>query len=431
MHRVLVNAYACSPEMGSEPGMGWNWCVHLAKYCELHIITEGEFRDKIERTVPTLAQGANIHFYYLPVTEKIRRMCWNQGDWRFYYYYRQWQKRALEKGMEICASQHIDVIHQLNMIGFREPGLLWKINGPKYVWGPIGGLIDIPVNYLWKSDKKQAAKTLLKKSISALQIRFSPNVRRAIQRADVLIGSSNSETETIRRLYGKDVIQMNETCTTPTSDIRKHEYGNGDSFDIVWVGRFILTKQLELALRTMALLNELLQIKLHVLGTGQDEKKYRDLASSLSIDNRCIWHGQMTNQEVQQMMSHSDLFFFTSIAEATSTVVLEAISNQLPILCFDAFGFASIVDERIGIKVPLTNPEQSVKDFAEKIEYLYHHREVLVRMSENCQKRVEELSWDNKAKKMYELYLNENVRSTLVASLAKNVNENVNSREFV
>lgn len=45
---ILINAYACSPNMGSEPGMAWNWCVNLAKYCELHIITEGEFRDKIE-----------------------------------------------------------------------------------------------------------------------------------------------------------------------------------------------------------------------------------------------------------------------------------------------------------------------------------------------------------------------------------------------
>ena len=33
--KVLINAYACSPDMGSEPGMAWNWCVNLAKYCDL------------------------------------------------------------------------------------------------------------------------------------------------------------------------------------------------------------------------------------------------------------------------------------------------------------------------------------------------------------------------------------------------------------
>ena len=80
MLKILVNAYACSPEMGSEPGMGWNWCSHIARHCELHIITEGEFREKIERVLPTLPEGKNMHFYYLPVEEKVRRMCWNQGD---------------------------------------------------------------------------------------------------------------------------------------------------------------------------------------------------------------------------------------------------------------------------------------------------------------------------------------------------------------
>ena len=47
--KVLVNAYACSPNMGSEQGMAWNWCKHLAKYSELFIITESEYKDKIEK----------------------------------------------------------------------------------------------------------------------------------------------------------------------------------------------------------------------------------------------------------------------------------------------------------------------------------------------------------------------------------------------
>ena len=54
MLNIIINAYACSPNMGSEPGMAWNWCINLAKHCELHIITEGEFKEKIETALPTL-----------------------------------------------------------------------------------------------------------------------------------------------------------------------------------------------------------------------------------------------------------------------------------------------------------------------------------------------------------------------------------------
>ena len=87
-YKVIVNAYACSPERGSEPGMGWNWCIHLAKYCELHIITEEEFKPKIEEAIARLPQKENLKFYYNPVTEDVREMARNQGDWRFYAHYK-------------------------------------------------------------------------------------------------------------------------------------------------------------------------------------------------------------------------------------------------------------------------------------------------------------------------------------------------------
>ena len=150
MLKILVNAYACSPDMGSEPGMGWNWCVNLAEYCELFIITEGEFRDKIETVVPTLPQGDNMHFYYNPVSEDIRRMCWNQGDWRFYKYYKRWQKSTTDIARKICKDEKIDILHQLNMIGFREPGYLWQISketGIPFVWGPVDAKESFPLAY--------------------------------------------------------------------------------------------------------------------------------------------------------------------------------------------------------------------------------------------------------------------------------------------
>lgn len=54
-------------------------------------------------------------------------MCWNQGDWRFYKHYHAWQYRTYEIALGIIKIYHIDIVHQLNMIGFREPGYLWKI----------------------------------------------------------------------------------------------------------------------------------------------------------------------------------------------------------------------------------------------------------------------------------------------------------------
>ena len=402
--KVLVNAYACSPNMGSEPGMAWNWCVNLANYCELFIITEGEFRDNIESVLPNLPQGANMHFYYNPVSDRIRQMCWNQGDWRFYYYYRQWQKKTLIIAQDICQHNHIDIIHQLNMIGFREPGLLWKIEGPKFVFGPIGGLMNIPVLYLLKNSKKETLKVILKKAISSFQIRFSTNVRSAINKADILLGATKEEVETIEKVYGKKILLMPETGTSSELVAKGNIDVFQNSFNILWVGRFIPTKQLGLALEVMNRLRNYKNVRLHIVGDGSDADYYKKKASSLGISGNCVWHGYKDNATVQFMMQNADLFLFTSIAEASSTVVLESISNNLPVVCFDACGMSSIVTEDIGFKIPITHYKKSVVDFANIIEYILLHREELANKSSNCISRAEQLSWKNKAELLFNLY---------------------------
>ena len=103
-------------------------------------------------------------------------------------------------------------------------------------------------------------------------------------------------------------------------------------------------------------------------------------------------------------MQKSHIFFFTSIFEATSTVILEAIQNKLPIVCFDRCGFGPIVTSTIGRKIQLTTPQNAIKDFSNEITYLYNHRELLEVMSNNCTEKQQELSWDYKAKQMINLY---------------------------
>lgn len=76
-----------------------------------------------------------------------------------------------------------------------------------------------------------------------------------------------------------------------------------------------------------------------------------------------MWHGMVSNEEVQGFMRGSDLFFFPSIMEATSTVLVEALMNRLPVLCFDTCGMGTIVDETVGCKIPLSRPGQSARDF--------------------------------------------------------------------
>ncbi len=401
MISILINAYACSPNMGSEPGMAWNWCINLAHYCELHIITEGEFRDKIEATLPTLPQGKNIHIYYNPVPEHVRKMCWNQGDWRFYKYYKEWQWKTYLMAKEICQKIHIDILHQLNMIGFREPGYLWKIPDIPFIWGPVDAKEGFPMAYLKGASLKTKLFMQLKNIITKWQLQHAKRVHMAARRASYVISASSNSQQAFKKYIQIESPLLNETGCY----IQKHpiiDKSKKESLDILWVGKLDFRKQLGLALRSIAKTQNP-HIKLHIVGGG-NSLPYQALAKEIGIETQCKWYGSVSHKEVQKIMEESDVFFFTSVAEGTPHVVLEAIGNNLPVVCFDTCGQGDSVNEKVGIKISLSTPSQSIIDFAKKINYLYQNRFILQQLSEGCNKRQKELSWDNKALQMVELY---------------------------
>lgn len=405
--KILINAYACSPGMGSEPGMAWNWVSNLAKFCELHIITEGEFREKIESVVPMLEQGGNMHFYYNPVSEEIRRMCWNQGDWRFYKYYREWQWKTYLMAKDICSKEQIDILHQLNMIGFREPGYLWKLskeNGVPFVWGPIGGLKQFPLAYLQGADLKMKLFNRLKNFLNIWQLKHEKRVDEALKTAKLLVSSIPDSYRALKRYKGMESIIIPETGCFLSDDVSMDRFDDQE-FHVMWVGKFDFRKQLPLALRAIAIANNP-NVVLDIYGGGSDVQiaSAKKLVDSICINEKVVWHGNQPNDVVNNAMRNAQLFFFTSISEDTSTVVLEAVSNHLPVLCFDACGMAAVIDHNVGRKIPLSNPAQSATDFAKQLNELEHDRGLLKQLSANCKQRQIELSWEEKAKTMVEWY---------------------------
>ena len=402
--RILINAYACSPNMGSEPGMAWHWVSHLARHCELHVITEGEFREQIEAVVPTLPQGQNLYFYYNPVSEEIRRMCWNQGDWRFYKYYRQWQWKTYLMAKELCQKEHIDLLHQLNMIGFREPGYLWRLSretGVPFVWGPVDAKDKFPVAYLQGADLKTQLFMRLKNFLTVVQLRYSRRVSHAARQASVVFSASSNSQRSFQKYLSVDSPLLNETgCYVQERPLV--DKSRKATFDVLWVGKMDFRKQLTLALWSIAAANNL-QMRLHIVGGG-NAGPYQRMADDLGIGGRCVWHGMVSHARVQDLMRDADVLLFTSVAEGTPHVVLESIGNNLPVVCFDTCGQGDVVNSKVGRKISLSHPRQSAQDFARLLNELEHDRGLLGQLAASCKERQAQLSWEEKAQTMVAYY---------------------------
>ena len=417
MLRILINSYTCCPGMGSEQGMGWNWILSIARHCECHVITEGEYRPKIEAWMADSANAelANrIRFYYNEVTEEIRKRCWNQGDWRFYFSYWRWQRKTADIARDIIRKQHskgqdIDIIHQLNMIGFREPGCLAAVSKEydiPLVWGPIGGMKQFPMAYA--NGWKVALFHFVKNVINVTQMALYPRVRKTISQSSVLISSIPDSKKAIKRFYGRESVLIPETgCDVHSTDdyTATESRFNGETLNVIWVGKFAYRKHLDIALN--AILNtKNPHIKMRIYGTGNDRQvaETKAFIKDNGLQDRIEMVGHVPASEVHKAMFESDIFMFTSVDEDTSTVVLEAISTGLPVLCFDACGMAAVVDKRVGKKIPLTNPKQSAIHFADELNRMYHDRSILAGYSRNCPVKAMEQSWERKSDRILSLY---------------------------
>ena len=296
------------------------------------------------------------------------------------------------------------MLHQLNMIGFREPGYLWKLSKETdipFVWGPVDAKDKFPVAYLGGASMKTKLFMRLKNVLTVWQLKHSKRVRQAASQASVIFSASSNSKESFKKYMAIDSPLLNETgCYVQERPLI--DKSQKETFDVLWVGKLDFRKQLGIALQSVAIAdNE--NIRLHIVGGG-DAEPYKQLANTLGIKDKCIWHGAVSHDEVQSIMQNSDVFFFTSVAEGTPHVVLEAIGNNLPVVCFDTCGQGDAVNEKVGKKILLTNPSKSSQDFATILNEFEGNRNLLKQMSENCKQRQTELSWDEKAKTMVGWY---------------------------
>lgn len=174
----------------------------------------------------------------------------------------------------------------------------------------------------------------------------------------------------------------------------------------MWVGKFDFRKQFELALRSVAKMPDKENLRFHVVApmTEQQRAHNEALIKSEGMDGNVVLHGHIPNTEVHELMKRSDVFLFTSLSEGTPHVILEAIKNSLPIVCFDICGHGEVVDDTVGIKIPTSDPEQSAAAFAGALNTLRENPQLRQVLADNCRIKQQQCAWDAKATKMLEIY---------------------------
>ena len=404
--KVLVSAYACSPNKGSEPGMGWNFVTGLSEFHDLHVIVEKrKWQQPINKYLefhPTLKEKITFHFIDKKRNKWLRKL-WPPS---YYWYYKNWQKKAYKLALILNKKENFDIIHQLNMVGYREPGYLWKIKKP-FVWGPIGGLENSPWSFLPSLGVNGLIFYTARNLINLLQRNFSIRPKQVTRRSKIsLIAATPDTQKLILKLWNikAEVIcevgeEKNIIKTSP-----KIRVPDNEPIKIIWNGLHTPRKNLPLLLTALEKVK--VPYELHILGNGKMTNKWRKISQNKDIINNCIWYGWVDRQKALDIMSSGHIFCITSISDLTSTVTLEALSCGLPIICLNHCGFAHVVNNNCGVKIPVTTPKEAADGFKEAIERLYFDENLRQNLSEGAMMRAHDFSWKVKIEKLNKIYHN-------------------------
>ncbi|MEZ4698726.1 MAG: glycosyltransferase family 4 protein [Rhodothermales bacterium] len=397
--RVLLSAYACEPNRGSEEGFGWNWATHLAKQGhEVWVMTRPLAREAIERAMEE-APIPNLHFVFVDIPARYKRFI--KGLFGVYAHYFLWQRAAFRQGREIVAEQPIDLAHHVTWGSLIGGSWLWRLGKP-FVFGPVGGGQVAPAafsRYFPTRWRQEAIRTHITE-------RWLPHLRatRRMLRNTTLLLATNSETLRIARRMGARRTELFLDTGLPASYYAaepKRRFRD-DTAHILWVGRLLERKALRLSLEAVAKLK--IPFRMTILGDGPEEVHVHQWIAELGLTDRVTWPGRVPWNEVQRAYEEHELFLFTSLRDSFGSQLLEAMSNGLAVVTLDHQGAHDFVPDNAGLRVPVTSPEATAAALAAAIETLYRQPERLEGMSQTGLDFARLNEWTLKAERVTRLY---------------------------
>lgn len=159
-----------------------------------------------------------------------------------------------------------------------------------------------------------------------------------------------------------------------------------------------------MAIKAVASLAQNYNVTFDIIGGGSDKDSLNDLISSLGMESCIRILEPMKRELLLKIIPQYDIYLFPSLLEGGSWALMEAMGCGLPTVCFDAAGMSVITDDSCAIKIPMNNPEQSLRDMTEALTKLCADSQLRKEMGKNAAIRIKEkFNWDNKGMFMEEL----------------------------
>jgi glycosyltransferase involved in cell wall biosynthesis len=397
--KILIVGHACGPGLGSEPGFTWNWASHMSRAHQVWVIAHPEYKARVDSF---LALHPNDHLQFIWVVPKSRFDYWTPGSnqergIRLHYWL--WMKEAYEEAASLYEQVHFDLVHHVSFSTVAVPPPFWKLPVPA-VWGPVGGGQSFPLTFISHLRSNRIKEFL--RSLNLLLLPFSPTLRRSLASTRIVL-ATNLETKNLLERAGARRVGLFLDCGVDGRLAPPAPRAAGKQLTLLWAGRLEPQKGLAIALRAMAV-SKYPESYLLVAGSGSEQVQMEGLARSLGLTSRVEFLGRVPHETMEVLFQSCDALVFTSLRDSFGSVVLEAMSNGLPVIALSHQGIRAFVPDDAAIKVPVNSPQQVISDLAHAFDVLGSSPQLQLAMSKAALAFAESQTWQRRAEKMNELY---------------------------
>lgn len=177
-----------------------------------------------------------------------------------------------------------------------------------------------------------------------------------------------------------------------TQSIREGHYGDY----IVYIGRIEVIKRVDLLVNALKFCDK--NVKVLILGKGDDYASIENLIQKSKLNHRCKMLGFVSNETLVEKLANAKALFYAPFDEDYGYATIEAfLAKKVVITCKDSGEVANIVkDTKSGFVC-----EPDPKDIAKKINQLYKLTDQeLEKLSKKGYKFASKINWKNILEKL-------------------------------
>lgn len=397
--KILVSAYSCEPNKGSESEVGWRWSLKLAeKGHKVFVVTRKNNKKNIQKYLKK-KKIKNLNFLYYDLPNALIKLFKKKKNSYLYFYL--WQIGIYFFTKNLVKKTKLDYIHHVTFVGLRIPSFLHFHNVP-FILGPIAGGDRIKFKLRRSFSILENLYEIIR-DISIFYMKFSPTINLSLLRSKIIYVNSKDTYNVIPFIYRKKV----KTLLGIAESFKKNITLNKKSkkiFQICYVGRLLHWKGLNISLNVIKNLSKNKKIIFKIAGNGPYSKYIDNFIYKNDLKDIVIKLGHQNKKQLNTLYRNSDLLLFPSLRDSGGYVLLEAASCNLISAVLNVGGPGQIISNSTGININIKdkNEKQIINELTNKVKQILSDKTLMNKKIKKLRYKLrKKFSWDYKYNFVY------------------------------